>query len=145
MKIVLNLFKFVYRNINLKMGAIGGVLMGSVAYYPNLSYGFDVAIIPALKQFVYTLIVGGSLVRITERISVSMPQRGLSIFLAFMTPTAITAVLITSIHVLKGTPNPLETILYTVLAAPPGFIFVAFYTRRKHDNSLANEEAARLD
>lgn len=116
------------------MGAIGGVLMGSVAYYANWEHGFDQAIIPAGKQFMYTLLVGGSLVRVTERISIAYEKRALSIFLAILTPVAISAVLLTSIHVMRGTPNVFQTILYTLLAIPPGFIVMAFYTRNKHDH-----------
>ncbi len=132
---VLNFFRFIYRNINFGLGAIGGVLMGSVAYYANWEHGFDQAIIPAGKQFMYTLIVGGSLVKVTERISVAYEKRALSIFLAILTPVVISAILLTTIHIIRGTPNIFQTILYTGLAIPPGFIVIAFYTRNKHDNA----------
>ena len=135
MQMLGNFFRFIFRNINFGMGAIGGVLMGSVAYYANWEHGFEHAIIPAGKQFMYTLLVGGSLVKVTERISVAYENRSLSIFLAILTPVLISAILLTSIHAFRGTPNVFETIFYTLLAIPPGFIVIAFYTRNKYDNA----------
>ena len=117
------------------MGAVGGILMGSIAYYANWQHGFEQAIIPASKQFMYTLLVGGSLVKVTERISVRYEKRGLSLFLAIFTPVVISAILLTTIHALRGTPNVFQTIFYTLIAIPPGFITVAVYTRKKYDNA----------
>ncbi len=127
------ILKFIYKSVNWKLGAIGGVLMGSVAYYINRNSGFDAAMVPALKQFFYTLLVGGSLVKVTQKISVALKHKYLSIFLAILTPTVITAVLISAIHLFKGTPNPYETIFYTVLAAPPGVILIAIVTRQRYE------------
>ena len=115
------------------MGFIGAVGISSFVYYLNASYGFDRAIIPALKQFFYTFLIGGSLVRISENLSVSYDNRALSLFLAVLVTTAITATFLTVIHLMKGTPNPYATIFWTTITAPPGFFFVAFLKRRKHD------------
>ena len=133
------IFRFIVRNINFKIGWIGALLLGGFVYWINRKYGFNAAIVPAMKQFAYTFIVGGSLVRLSENISMSYDNRAKSIALAVLITTAITAILLTALHLMRGTPNPFYTIFWTTLTAPPGFFMVAVLRRRKYDREYVED------
>lgn len=115
------------------MGVLGGLFSGGIAFYANIDAGYQAALVPGLKQFVYSLLVGGTLVRITERISISLDKKALSLFFAALVPATITTILITSIHLFKGTPNPLQTIIYTAAPTPFGFFIIAYFKRKRFD------------
>jgi hypothetical protein len=135
---LINPIKFIYQNINLKMGILGAICTGTYVYWLNSQHGFDEAIWAALKQFVYTILVGGSLVRITERVCHSTVLSKFQMYaLAMIIPTGVTFVLLTIVHFLRGTPEPMRTIVYTTLLAPPAFLFVAILTRYR----MAREKA----
>jgi hypothetical protein len=132
-------FQFIIRNINFKMGFVGAFVMGGFVYWLNGDYGFQVAIIPAFKQFIYTFLIGGSLVRLAENLSLSYESSAKSIFLSVLVATAITAVLLTVVHLIRGTPRPFYTIFWTALIAPPGFFIIALRKRRKHNREYDKE------
>lgn len=126
------------------MGAVGGFISGMIAFYANLDAGYDAALIPAVKQFLYGLLVGGSLVHLSQHISVAIENKVLAIILASITPAVITTVLISAIHLYKGTPNPFQTIIYTAAPTPVGFFIVAFFNRYRNDKQLENAEKQEL-
>ena len=115
------------------MGALGAIGTASWVYWLNSGHGFEQAIWAAAKQFFYTILVGGSLTRIAERVCVSaVLSRFQQYALAMIIPTGITFVLLSIVHFLRGTPEPMRTIVYTTLLAPPAFLFVAIITRYRH-------------
>jgi hypothetical protein len=125
-----NPLRFIIKNINLKMGTLGALFTASYVYWLNSEHGFDEAIWAASKQFVYTILVGGSLVRITENVCATKFLSKMQAYaLSMIIPTGITFLLLSGLHFLKGTPEPTRTIVYTTLLAPPGFLFVALVTR----------------
>jgi hypothetical protein len=96
------------------MGLLGAICTSSYVYWLNSAYPFDEAIWAAAKQFVYTILVGGSLVRITERVCHSKLLSTFQMYaLSMIIPTGVTFVLLTIVHFIKGTPDPMRTIVYT--------------------------------
>jgi len=122
------------------MGAIGGLFSGAIAFYVNIEAGYSAALVPALKQFFYGVFVGGSLVQLSQKISISIEQKALAIIIGTIAPVVLTVVLISSIHLFKGTPNPLETIFFTALPTPFGFFIIATARRRKFDRKQRKRE-----
>jgi hypothetical protein len=109
---------------------MGALVTASWVYWLNNHYGFEQAIWASVKQFGYTILVGGSLTRIAERVCVSpLLSRFQQYALSMIIPTGITFVLLSIVHFLRGTPDPVRTIVYTTLLAPPAFLFVALITR----------------
>ena len=45
--------------INFKAALIGALIMGSIVYYINADYGWNMAMVAALKQGIYTFFFGG--------------------------------------------------------------------------------------
>ena len=139
MAAITSIFRFIIRNINFKWGVVGGCFMGSFVYWLNWDYGFNTAIVPAGKQFFYTFLVGGSLVNISENLSLTYESRTKSILLAVLVSTVLTGMLLTVVHIMRGTPRPFYTIFWTTLIAPPGFLLVAVLKRRKHDRNYVED------
>lgn len=115
--------------INAKYGILGAVFMGSWVYYLNYGHPFPGPLTASLKQAAYTFFVGGSITKLVEKLVKREGKRVWHIFLAVLAATAITAVLMILLHSAKGTPAKFETILWTILIAPPGFIIVAIRER----------------
>ena len=75
--------------------------------------------------------------RITENIASYFTSNFISIFLAVLIPTVIAVTLTYLLHSLKGTPEPINSTIPTVLIAPWGFLWWAL-RKRKQLKSLDN-------
>lgn len=115
--------------INVRYGILGAMFMGSWVYYLNMDHPFPGPLTAALKQAAYTFFVGGFITKLVEFIVKREAKRFFIILWAILASTAITAILMIVLHSMKGTPAKAETILWTILVAPPGFIIVAIRER----------------
>ena len=117
--------------INLKTGFIGGVFLGSVVYWINADFGWQMAGIAALKQGIYTWFFGGAIVKMCETISQRGQHKWRSILAgaAAASVVAITAILI--VHHFKGTPRPFYSSLPVMTLAPLSFLVIGYRARRK--------------
>ena len=123
---VLNkLTTFFGKIIDVKLGIIGAVFMGSVVFYINSDHGPFLATIAALKQAFYTFFIGGLILKVLEIIVVEIPNKTFAYICAVIATTLLTVGLVYIVHSLKGTPKPFESTIPTILLAPPGFIYVA--------------------
>ncbi len=120
--------------INLKTGFVGGVFLGSVVYWINADFGWQLAGIAALKQGIYTWFFGGAIVKLCETISQRGQRKWLSIIKGTVTASliAITAILI--VHHFKGTPRPFYSSLPVMTLAPLSFMVIGYRARRKLEN-----------
>ena len=103
------------------LGILGGVVMGGVVYYVNSEYGFSPASIAALKQATYTTLIGGSMMKLCENIAISFKNKNLSKVTSAIVPSAITIGLTYLVHSMKGTPEPFNSTIPTILIGPPVF------------------------
>lgn len=110
---------------------VGGVFLGSVVYWINADFGWQLAGIAALKQGIYTLFFGGTMVKICETISQRGQHKWRSILAgaAVTSAVAITAILI--VHHFKGTPRPFYSSLPVMTLAPLSFLVIGYRARRK--------------
>jgi len=135
--------------INLKTGFIGGVFLGTMVYWINADFGWQLAGTAALKQGIYTWFFGGAIVKLCETISTRGERKWLNIIKGAATASliAITAILI--VHHFKGTPRPFYSSLPVMILAPLSFIAIGYRARKietpntkhqapstKHQNSL---------
>lgn len=124
---------------NPKLGAVGAIIMGGAVYFANKDYGFDIAMIPTLKQATYTFLLGGVFSKIAENVSTSPKfERNLGKILGTAIPSLITAALTYGVHSLKGTPDPEISTLPTLLISPAGFYYIAHSSRKKLESLLEN-------
>lgn len=127
-----------YHSINFRMGSIGALIMGVIVWHINADHGVWPAMIAATKQGAYTLLCGGALIRMLERIVVRIEPLALALFIATGFTSLATIALIYGVHNLKGTPYPLESTIPTIVTAPFGFFILAY---RKRLNKRKEEEA----
>lgn len=121
--------------INYKMGAIGGAIMGLIVWRINIDHGFWLATFAALKQFMYTLFLGGSLIRLLETIVMKIRKPVPALLVAVIFTSLLTITLVFIVHNLRGTPKPFESTIPTILTAPFGF-FILAYRKRKSEGAL---------
>ncbi len=126
-----NTYRFLSRFINMKMGFAGALVMGSIVWFINMSYGWWPASTAALKQAAYTFLFGGILIKILDTIAVKIKNRYLAIISATILVSVITIILVYIVHNLKGTPRPFESTLPTIIMAPLGFLALAVRKRIK--------------
>jgi len=130
-----NLLAIIGRFINYKMGAIGATIMGGIVWQINIDHGFWPATFAALKQFAYTLFLGGTLIRMLELIVMKIKKPVAALFVAVTFTSILTIALVFMVHNLRGTPKPFESTIPTILTAPFGFLILA-YRKRKLEGAL---------
>lgn len=108
------------RFFNFKIATAGALIMGISVFcinYFSTKFLFD-SITAALKQSAYTFIFGGFLMKGCEYIASYFKKNSIAILLAIAIPTIITLSLTYGLHMLKGTPKPLASILPTLAIIP---------------------------
>jgi hypothetical protein len=108
-----------------KMGIAGAAVLGIIVFFINFDHGLTPALIASTKQAAYTLLAGGFMMRLTENIASYYSKDWLSILLATFIPSVIAASLTYGVHSLKGTPEPFNSTIPTILMAPFGFLWWA--------------------
>jgi hypothetical protein len=119
------------RFINLKMGLAGAFIMGGIVWFINMGFGWWPATTAALKQFAYTFLLGGILIKILDTIAVRISNRYIAVIVASISVSVFTIILVYIVHSMKGTPRPFESTLPTIAMAPPGFLALAIRKRWK--------------
>ena len=123
-----------------KMGLAGALVMGTIVFFVNWDHGIGPGLIAASKQSLYTFLAGGTMMRITENIASYFRHNFTALLLAVLAPTVIAVTLTYILHSMKGTPEPLNSTLPTLLLAPWGFFWWAA-RKRKQMESMEKEGA----
>jgi hypothetical protein len=113
-----------------KMGLAGALFLGTIVFFINYDHGFLNGLIAALKQAFYTFFVGGLITRLCENIA-TVSKKITAVFIAVLIPSIIAIVLTYIVHSLKGTPEPLNSTIPTIILAPMGFLWWALQKRRQ--------------
>ena len=113
------------------MGLAGALVMGTIVFFINWDHGIDMGLLAASKQALYTFLAGGTMMRITENIASYFSNAFTAVFLAVVAPTIIAVTLTYLVHSIKGTPEPINSTIPTVLLAPWGFLWWALRKRKQ--------------
>jgi hypothetical protein len=124
---------------DLKMGTLGAALMGSTVFYVNSEYGIDAASIAAAKQTAYTFLVGGAIVKFCENVATYFQDSKVSKIMSVLAPSTLTLGLTYLVHSLKGTPEPLESIIPTLLLTPPSLAYWGNKKRNQLEDLLKEQ------
>jgi uncharacterized membrane protein len=123
--------KYAHRYINLKIGLIGALIMGSIVFIINMEHGWFLSTTAALKQGLYTFFFGGIIVKLLEYLLRKVTNPYLSIPVSVLVISGFTSLLVYGVHSIKGTPEPMLSTIPTLLMAPPGFLFLALRFKKK--------------
>ena len=137
--------ELVTKHYDFKMGLIGAIGMAIIVYFVNADHGFWAAIPAALKQGVYTLIAGGFLTRLCERIALNMQEPISAHILAMLVPSTLAVVLTLGVHYMRGTPEPYNSTVPTMLLAPLSFLLWAWYIRRRNFEPIATAISEEIE
>ena len=102
-----------------KNAAIGSAIMGGAVYLINSEHETLEALTAGAKQAAYTFSVGGIMMRFCENIRNSNMKN--KILKSIIYPTLATASLTYGLHSAKGTPEPVNSTIPTMVVAPIGF------------------------
>lgn len=111
--------------VDVRSGLIGAFLLAMIVLAINWSHGPLAAGTSAAKQFVYTSIFGSLIVALTTRISRSRGPKALVLSVATLLPSVLTILAVTAVHHLRGTPEPVLSVIPTAVLAPVSFFFWA--------------------
>ncbi|MDX1479008.1 MAG: hypothetical protein R3301_14945 [Saprospiraceae bacterium] len=124
--------QIVTKHYDWKMGLIGALIMGGVVFWINVDHGFWAAVPAMLKQAAYTMIAGGCLTRLCERIVLNIQESVTAHVLAMLIPSVIAIVLTLGVHYMRGTPEPLNSTIPTMVLAPISFALWGWHQRRRN-------------
>jgi len=113
------------------MGFLSGLAMGMIVFFINWDHGIGIGLIAASKQALYTFLAGGVMMRMTENFASRISNTFIAICLAVFIPTIIAVTLTYILHSLKGTPEPLNSTIPTMILAPFGFLWWALIKRKQ--------------
>ncbi|MBR9998398.1 MAG: hypothetical protein KFF73_05470 [Cyclobacteriaceae bacterium] len=133
------IWEYIKRAIDIRLGIIGAIFMGSVVAYINSDSGIVPSSIAAMKQALYTFFIGGVIIRILDLIVNNIRKKAYAYLVSITVATLLTTSLVYFVHCMKGTPKPLDSTIATVILAPPGYIFLAYFKRKIHHNPEAEE------
>lgn len=118
------------RIYDLRSALIGAALMGTIVALVNAPHGAAAALTAASKQAAYTLVIAGLILRLCERVAVSIHSPRGSVVVATLVCTAVTVGATSILHHLRGTAEPWASVVPTLLLGPPSFIVWALRSRR---------------
>lgn len=114
--------------IDLRTAAAGALVMATAVFWVNSGHGAAAAAVAAAKQATYTFFFAGFVSRNNERLAAAGPAWR-AVPTAVLVSSALAVTFTFLVHSLRGTPDPLQSTLVTVIAAPPGFAFLAWRSR----------------
>jgi uncharacterized membrane protein len=114
--------------VDVRTATAGALVMASAVFWVNADHGSAAAAVAAAKQATYTFFFAGLVTRNNERLARSGPARR-AVPKAVLVSSAMAVTFTFLLHSLRGTPDPLQSTLVTVAAAPPGFAFLAWRHR----------------
>ena len=96
-----------------------------------MDHGNLPATIAALKQGAYTFLMGGLIMKLCENLAIKYNNRSLSLILAVTIPVIVTTLATFLVHSLRGTPEPINSTIPTVIFGAPSFTVWAIRKRKK--------------
>ena len=121
--------------IDYRSAWISALLLGVIVWTINLPHGALAALPAALKQATYTFFVAGFIVRLCENLAVRIRARQVALCLATLIPASAAIGLTYLVHSLRGTPEPFQSTLPTMLIAPPTMFWWGKRTRTEAEGT----------
>ena len=128
----------VNRFLDIRMGILGACSMGLIVYYINSDHGMMAASIAALKQGAYTLFFGALFVKMAENIALKFQERYMAVLVGGISSSILTSALTYLLHAIKGTPEPFNSTVPTMIL---GTISFSIWAYLKHRSATSEHES----
>lgn len=93
------------------MACLGALVSGVMVAWVNIDHGGAAALTAALKQAFYAFFATGLILRFSQWLALRRTARVLALAMAVVIPLLVTMTLLYAVHSLKGTPEPLYSIV----------------------------------
>ncbi|MEM9255562.1 MAG: hypothetical protein AAGA91_08940 [Pseudomonadota bacterium] len=123
------LIAFLNRHIDYPAAVAGAFVLGSIVFWINLDAGWEGATVAASKQAVYTFFAGGFMVRLNERLALALEPALLAIPAGVLCAGGLAVTLTFIVHSIRGTPEPLNSTVPTMVLCVFGFAFLGMRAR----------------
>lgn len=120
---------FLDRHIDYRGAIAGAAVLGSIVLYVNIDHGWGPALVAAGKQATYTFFAGGYMVRLNERIALALESGLLAVPAGMFCAGGLAVSLTYLVHSMRGTPEPLNSTVPTLVLALFGFAFLGIRAR----------------
>ncbi|MCK5839771.1 MAG: hypothetical protein KAG99_07975 [Bacteroidales bacterium] len=128
-----------FQYFDFKMGAAGAFVLGGIVLYINYDYGIPAASVAAVKQATYTFLVGGIIVRICENLATRYNNINIAIFMSILVPSLLAVGLTFGVHSTRGTPEPLNSTIPTIILSPISFAIWGIRKRKQLGMASGND------
>jgi hypothetical protein len=122
---------FLDKHIDYPAAIAGASVLGIIVFFINHDHGWNSALVAAGKQATYTFLAGGYMVRLNERIALALNPATIAVAAGVLCSGTLAVSLTYLVHSLRGTPEPLNSTLPTLVLLVPGFIFLGLRARRR--------------
>lgn len=129
---------FLDRHIDYGAAVAGALILGGIVFYINLDHGWESALVAAGKQGTYTFFAGGYMVRLNERIALALDPALLAVPAGMLGAGGLAVTLTYLVHSMRGTPEPFNSTLPTLVLAVFGFCLLgarARYNRQREETA----------
>jgi len=123
-------WKTVTEVLDVRSGLVGATLLGAIVWLINSGHGALGASTAALKQFAYTFLMGGLIMRLCTRLALVPGRNARALALAVVVPSLVTVSATFLVHSLRGTPEPLLSTVPAAILSPLGFGVWSWRVRR---------------
>lgn len=127
---LISIKRFMDKHINYGMAFAGAAFLGTTVFIINYPHGIAIALVAAAKQAAYTFLAAGFITRNSENLSIKLNNRRLSLLMSVTVSTAIAVGLTYVVHSLRGTPEPLNSTVPTMITSPLAFLIVGWRKQR---------------
>jgi len=131
LSIVGNARTFLDKHVDYSGAVAGAIILGSIVLIINFEHGWEKALLAAGKQGAYTLIAGGYMVRFNERIALAFNRAYVALPAGVLGAGGLAVSLTLILHNLKGTPEPLNSTIPTIVVVLVGFPVLGAKARYK--------------
>lgn len=117
----MEMFRKRYKYFDPVTATAGALILAGIVFWINFDHGSIKALTAAGKQGAYTFLAGGFLMKFCENTAQYFEKKYLAIFMAILLPSILAVGLTLIVHTIRGTPEPLNSTIPTMLMAPMGF------------------------
>ena len=131
MKNLTALKAFLDRHIDYPAAVAGALVLGSIVLVINIDHGWSSGLMAGAKQATYTFFAGGFMVRLNERIALALNPAAFAVLAGSLCAGGLAVALTFLVHSLRGTPEPFNSTVPTMVLALLGFTVLGARARHK--------------